>query len=130
MFTLVCGLYNAGKTTYSLQFDNALHLDELGSTDKVCERMEDEIVVEGVFGHPRQRKKLLAAYTGGYKRCIFLDVPLDEIIRREDRGRPKSYLRHHAATFQPPTYSEGWDEIIRIDGTGVCETVLQEPGVE
>ena len=91
---------------------------------------KDEVVAEGVFGSKRQRQKVIAAYKGDYKRCIFLDVPLDEIIRREDRGRPLFMLRNAAAVFQPPTYAEGWDEIIRVNGEGLCERLLQQPGVE
>ena len=112
MLTLICGLPNAGKTTYSQRFDNVIHLDEVGRTSRVCEMVEGmgDTVVEGVFATSLKRRQLIDA-GGGYSKCIWLDVPLDECKRREDRGRPEFILENAAKYFEPPTYDEGWDEI-------------------
>lgn len=113
MLTLICGLPNAGKTTYSGQFANVLHLDEIGRTGRVADMvrgMTEDVTIEGVFGTVESRKRLVEAYDGP-TRCVFLDVPFDEILRREDRGRAEWLLRNAAKRFTPPTYDEGWDEI-------------------
>ena len=116
MLTLICGLHNAGKTTYSQRFDRVVHLDELGTYDAVYDAVggiRGDVAVEGLFPRSRHRRKLLEAYDGR-ARCIWLDTPLDECIRREARNRPLFAIRHCAGIFEPPTYDEGWDEIVRI----------------
>lgn len=116
MLTMICGIPNAGKTTYSKQFDNALHLDEIGTTSRVIEaikQIDGNVVIEGYFGTSDERSRVRAAHNG-YAKCIFLDVSVDESLRREDRNRHAGILRNAARFFQPPTYSEGWDEIIVI----------------
>lgn len=115
MFILICGLPNAGKTTYSQNFKNVLHIDEIGFNqiilDKLSKKHNDEdIIVEGIYGSPASRQKLVKAYQGKTK-CIFLDVPFEEIVRRENRGRAEFVLQSAAKHFMPPTYDEGWDEI-------------------
>ena len=112
MLTLICGLPNAGKTTYSQRFENVIHLDEERRTSAVCDKVRgmDEAVVEGGFNTAEKRGRLRSSYDG-YTRLIWLDTPLDECIRREDRGRPEFILRNAAKHFEPPTYDEGWDEI-------------------
>ena len=116
MLTLICGIPNAGKTTFSKQFENALHQDELGT--HVVEAVKEatgDVVIDGYFGTSEIRRKVLEAYNG-QSRCIFLDIPTWESIRREDRHRHPQILRNAARFFEPPTYSEGWGEIITIHG--------------
>lgn len=112
VLTLICGLPNAGKTTYSKRFENVVHLDEERRTANVCEKVKGagDVVVEGVFASRPQRERLIRAY-GGRCRCIFIDITLDECIRREDRGRSDFILRNAYKHFTPPTLDEGWDEI-------------------
>lgn len=110
MLTLICGMPRAGKTTYSRQFDNVIHLDGLSYhavKRKVAEALGD-IVVDGVYAHPQNRKSLIAAYNGKGKRCIWLDTPL-EVRRTRPMWHPCPEME-----FEPPTLDEGWDEIIRI----------------
>ena len=117
MLTAIVGIPNAGKTTYSAKYDAVIHLDDVGQTERVCElikQMGDDVVVEGVFALPSQRKRLIEAYAGEYKRCIFLGVTLEECVKREDRGRPAWMLKNAYKHFEPPTLDEGWDEIIVI----------------
>ena len=117
MFTLIMGVPNAGKTTYSGKYNTVIHLDDLGLIERVCQKirqMGDDVVAEGVFASSSQRKRLIDSYTGEYKRCVFLNITLDECIKREDRGRPAWLLKNAYKYFEPPTYSEGWDEIIVI----------------
>ena len=113
MLTLICGLPNAGKTTYSQQFDKPLHLDEIGTVDNVINMMnqiDGDVVVEGFFGASADRKKIRSAYSGDAV-CIFLDISVDESIKRENRNRHPSILRNAFTKFEPPTLDEGWDEI-------------------
>ena len=119
MLTLICGIPNAGKTTYSKQFDNVIHLDDLNHGKLVLERIKDEtgdVCVEGVYLISRQRRDLIKAYKGQGTKCIWLNTPVDECIARENRGRKEVLIRNSAMILEPPTYAEGWDEIEVIHG--------------
>lgn len=123
MLVLICGIPNAGKTTYSSRYKNVIHTDDVvpsgrGHHQTVRDMVanEDDVCVEGTFIIARHRKKLAEAYNGNRKVCIWLDTPLDECIKREDRGRGTLITRNCSALFEPPTLDEGWDEIIIIRG--------------
>lgn len=127
---LICGIPNAGKTTYSARFENVLHLDDFDrkpSQYKNCIRAageaEGDVVVEGVFNTAKKRRDLLEAVQGKpFRRvCIWLDTPTDICLQRERSYRKRSdhLVLSNAERFQPPTYDEGWDEIIVIkEGQG------------
>lgn len=118
ILTLVCGIPNAGKTTFSKQYGNALHQDDIGTEDRVLDavrQIDGDAVIEGYFGTKDIRRKILNAYDGNAK-CIFLDISVDESIQRENRGRHEIILRNAFRRFEPPTLDEGWDEIIIIRG--------------
>lgn len=127
---LIIGLPNAGKTTYSMQFEKVVHLDSFsGGKYKQCiivASQIDDVCVDGVFHQKSRRIDLLAACNGhfGKRICIWLDTPIDVCLRREQEGRkrPDMIIKNLAAAFEPPTYDEGWDEIIIVkDGK---ETLL------
>ena len=124
MFTLICGIPNAGKTTYSSRYDNVIHMDEVIpkrrglAYEEVCDAISEcdsDICVEGVFIASRIRRKLCESYNGK-KVCLWLNTSIDECIAREDRKRPSFIIRNCADCFEPPTLDEGWDEIIIIRG--------------
>lgn len=117
MITLICGLPNAGKTTYSKQFDNALHQDDIGAIKRIVNIIEpmDDVIIEGYFGRRNERERVRKAHNG-YAKCIYIDISADESIKREDRNRHPQILRNAAWFFEPPTLDEGWDEIIIIRG--------------
>lgn len=116
MLTLICGLPRAGKTTYSQQYEcKVYHLDEFGLLKNAYGRVNNaigattaDIVVEGIYDKPEQRKVLIETYRGQGARCIWLNTPIE--IKRTRRG----YSKHCEYPFEPPTYSEGWNEIIII----------------
>lgn len=116
MLTMICGLPNAGKTTYSKRFDNTLHQDDIGRINRIVEMIghKDNVVIEGYFGRRHERDRVREAHKG-YTKCIFLDISVDESIKREDRNRHPQILRNAARFFEPPTYDEGWDEIIIME---------------
>lgn len=121
MFTLICGLPNSGKTTYSNKFDNVIHIDEIPVINKspiktVIELLNttDDICVEGVFPIVSDRKKLIDAYKGKNTKCIWLNTPYEECVKRENRGRKEVLIKNCHSIFEPPTYEEGWDKIIII----------------
>ena len=121
MLTLICGLPNAGKTTFSKRYDNVIHLDDVRPQGKAPTKVihdmvaeQGDVCVEGTYLVARQRRELANAYKGEWKVCIWLDTPLEECIARENRGRSKSLFHIGHEAFEPPTLSEGWDEIIRI----------------
>ena len=116
MLTLICGLPNAGKTTYSKQYGDVLHQDDIGTTTncvKAIEQINGDVVIEGFFGTQEARSRVRSAHKGKAK-CIFLDISTEESIRRENRNRHPQILKNASRFFEPPSYSEGWDEIIVI----------------
>lgn len=120
---LICGLPNAGKTTYSARFSHVLHYDdfadisadaEYAACNKAAAALE-EVVVEGVYGSVKRRKELLAVCADKQEKiCIWIDTPMQVCINREDRGRPKAVVTGAAADFEPPTVEEGWEKVIVI----------------
>ncbi|MBO7733980.1 MAG: hypothetical protein J6S67_15555 [Methanobrevibacter sp.] len=114
---LICGIPNAGKTTYSSLFKKVIHCDDVTGRNqlvKIVAMVKDdpEICVEGVYEKAEDRKKLVDACSKKSK-CIWLDTPLDECIKREINGRNRSVhmVQWSSEDFEPPTYDEGWDEI-------------------
>ena len=127
MLTLICGLPNAGKTTYSARYKNALHYDDyrdyptkadrVASFNRIASEADGDICCEGIYNTAEMRKSLVKACAGNSpKICIWLDVSVGECIKRENRGRPKGVVKLQAKRFEPPTLDEGWDEIIIIRG--------------
>lgn len=126
-FVLICGLPNAGKTTFSKQFENVVHLDDviytapkerIPNTAKEINSLSDknDIVVEGVFFLASTRKKLLSLLDFECKKtCVWLCTSKQICIARENRGREVSMIQQLHEQFQPPTLDEGWDEIIVIN---------------
>lgn len=124
MLTLICGLPNAGKTTYSARYDNVIHCDDIPhrTSDEMfekCHKMLSEIhgdiCVDGVYVSIERRKQLLDACGHQDKKvCIWIDTPYEECLERERnyRKRPLDIVHTHHRMFQPPTLDEGWDEVI------------------
>lgn len=116
MIKLICGRSRAGKTTYSKQFADVIHLDYCGGIltcyDKVNEKVscqDGDVIVEGIYDTAEKRTALLNAYKGeGKKICIWLDTPIDVIEARYWKWKPRTF----PTPFEPPTSAEGWDEII------------------
>ena len=133
MLTLICGIPNAGKTTYSSRYENVIHMDEVIpkkrglAYEEVCDMIShnDDVCVEGVFVAARTRRKLCEAHDGK-KVCIWLNTPIEECIAREDRGRGTGIIRSCADFFEEPTLDEGWDEIIIIRGNNEQRYSRQE----
>lgn len=113
MLTLICGLPRAGKTTYSQQYDNVIHLDTSGGyrgVMHIIKRMDGDVVVEGVYRQKNERTGLIRAYSTDRYKCIWLNTPNE--VRRSRKGWDKFCDQ----PFDPPTLSEGWDEIEVIHG--------------
>lgn len=119
---LIIGIPNSGKTTYSSQFENVIHFDDVKGTNKQMRewvldavQKDNGLCVEGVYADPVDRKKLVEA-SNEKNTCIWLDTPLDVCLKREQEGRNRSdhLVIWAAEDFKPPTYEEGWDEIITI----------------
>lgn len=123
MITLICGHSRAGKTTYSKQFDNVIHLDDSYSTQNVLQkvsRITGDVIVEGIYYRPQQRQELINVYKGDGSRCICLDTSKE--VREERLGRKIK----HDYPFLIPTLEEGWDEIIIIRGDDNVERISRE----
>lgn len=121
---LIIGIPNAGKTTYSNQFKNVIHFDDIPHTtdeewynrcDLIVKEANDDVVVEGIYNRAKRRKKLLEICKDKpIKKCIWIDTDVNECIKRENRDRSINIVKGHYALFQSPTYDEGWDEIYII----------------
>ena len=121
MLTLICGLPNAGKTTYSAKYDTVIHFDDFGNSFEKCTKavseVQGDVCVEGVYNSARRRKQLLdACKHQDRKVCIWIDTSFEECIRREReyRKRPMGIVHAHHKSFEKPTLDEGWDEVIVI----------------
>lgn len=120
---LIIGHPNSGKTTYSQQYGNVLHLDNFPPSkflncNEAVRKTDGNVVVEGIYNLRCRRKLLLEQVKDKDCKniCIWIDTPLEVCLERErnDRQRPEQMERHSYDVFQPPTYDEGWDEIIVV----------------
>lgn len=114
--TLICGLPNAGKTTYSSTFNNVIHLDDHHMSFRECNNLAlestEDVCIEGVYNRKKCRIDLLNIVPKEWhKKCIWLNTPVEECIKRENRGRGECFVTCRAKRFEPPTEDEGWDEI-------------------
>ena len=120
--TLICGIPDAGKTTYSMQYDNVIHFDTVKGgrrrRELVIEMVKNDpsICVEGVYEKAKDRANLVKA-SGERNTCIWLDTPLETCVDRELTGRHRheKIVIWAAESFELPTFDEGWDEIIIIE---------------
>lgn len=114
MLILICGHSRAGKTTYSQNFNcRVIHLDDCGCHKNVISKIKnitDDIIVEGIYYSPKERKKLVETYQGEGKKCIYINTS------KEVRQKRLGHKIKHDYPFLVPTYDEGWDEIIEIKG--------------
>lgn len=124
---LIIGIPNSGKTTYSENFEKVIHYDnfKLTTLDRHIQiltliKNNDNICIEGVYEDSKRRKDLIreAKFKNEKTICIWLNTPVEECIRRELEN-PRhllSSIKYFSQIFEPPTYKEGWDEIIEIKG--------------
>jgi len=121
---LIIGLPNSGKTTYSQQFENVLHLDDFSpgkflNCNEAVRRSDGDVVVEGIYNSRCRRLKLLEACEGRTpKICVWIDTPYEVCQERERQGRQRSGVMEHSH-LEPPTLAEGWDEIRIVRGEEV-----------
>lgn len=130
MLVLICGLPNAGKTTFSSQFDNVIHFDDcegirdlqFSNCNRFALNVDGDVCIEGVYNSVKRRKELLQALKDKHDKCvcIWIDTSVDECLKREMNYRKRSLgiVHAHARSFEPPTLDEGWDEIIVIKPKG------------
>lgn len=118
---LVCGIPNAGKTTYSQAFQNVVHYDDMIGIARQRYTELNELatngglIADGVFGERKRRVELVES-ASDKATCIWIDTPVKICLQRERSGRMRGdfIVLHHAKTFEPPTLDEGWDEIIIV----------------
>lgn len=128
MIILICGLPNAGKTTYSKNYSNVIHLDDFLEKAKsprslynLCNEAaaaseNKDVCVQGVYALRKQRINLLDLVKDKQdkKICIWIDTPIQICKQRENRNRSEEFVESFQKFFKPPTFDQGWDEIIQI----------------
>lgn len=131
-FVLICGLPNAGKTTFSNRFLNVIHMDDI--IENFPPKRQTQIAInnslkllqtnstmclEGVFACLGLRQKILRAITHQfpniYTVCIYIEIPVEIAKQRESRNRDCDMIESVNRYFQQPQYDEGWDEIIIVN---------------
>ena len=114
---LICGVPNAGKTTYAERYPYVVHMDDYayGEWEDALRDAPDTVCVDGILSNMRQRRRLLEiCHDKRPHICIYIDIDLETSISREQRGRSAGVLGMYYQQFEPPTYAEGWDKIIHI----------------
>lgn len=131
---LICGIPNSGKTTYSSNFENVIHLDDYINNPRtvfdcfyLCSQEAadtintvDNVCIEGVFNTKKQRERLLTTLklkgVECKKTCIWVNTPSDICLERSsvEGCKSESVVKVHIRRFEIPTKEEGWDEIIEI----------------
>lgn len=116
MILLICGVGRAGKTTYSEAFKDVIHFDLMGRMDERYRNIneivshKDNAIVEGIYNRKEFRIGLLNAYKGKDRKCVWINTPKPIVLERLAKDGIFATQEHFY--FEPPTYSEGWDEII------------------
>ena len=126
--TLVCGLPNAGKTTYCENYENVIHFDSINALsfeDKYNKciseavKQDGDVTIDGNFYSRRIRMNLLNAFKDkDYRKvCIWVNAPLETCLERSQTGgRDEEIVRHINEYFEKPLLDEGWDELIYLYG--------------
>lgn len=142
MITLIIGLPNAGKTTYSEKFKNVIHFDECKhekrmSNYDVCNKIAYEkyiqtkdVCVEGVYLTRKERLKFLQTFNDidDEKILIYLNTPV-EICEERERNFRQRYIGIVQVSFnkfENPTIGEGWDTILEIKYIDKNKTIITE----
>lgn len=129
--TLICGLPNAGKTTYSRNYQNVIHLDDYRKktfgidcyfecADTAANTKED-VCIEGIYNTKQQRIRLLTALRLAGIPCrkvlVWLNTPMNVCMDREHNAgcKNRNVVKQFSHVFDIPTKDEGWDEIIEIN---------------
>lgn len=135
MITLICGLPNAGKTTFSNRYENVVHFDECPMPrheifQKIVAEATGDVYAEGVCNSKSSRGMLLNSIKNKNEKkvCIWIDTPLEVCLKREEsfRGRPLDMVINHSRRFEPPTIDEGWDEIIIFRNNYTEATIVKK----
>lgn len=127
---LFCGSPGSGKTTISKQMAEQYNAERISFDERhyirhtdmilpIVEALTDgkNVIADSVFSHVKQRTAILDAVQDIQckKVLVYMTIPLDECLRRNANRKnrlPDFVVESFYQTFEPPTLSEGWDEII------------------
>lgn len=127
---LFCGSPGSGKTTISKQMAEQYNAERISFDERhyirhtdmilpIVEALTDgkNVIADSVFSHVKQRTAILDAVQDIQckKVLVYMTTPLDECLRRNANRKnrlPDFVVESFYQTFEPPTLSEGWDEII------------------
>ena len=127
---IICGIPASGKTTLSKRIMADGKYDFYSFDDLGCFMHRElipyikqslsagkNVLVDSTYSRRSIREELLVslAECNCKKTIIFLDTPIEECVRRNKQRRctvPECLVTGIHKAMQPPTYEEGWDEII------------------
>ena len=122
--TLICGLPNSGKTTFSKHFKNVFHLDDFENPifkrkfddcNKAALKSATDVYIEGCYHRKTLIKEFIEIFKKWKKVCIWINTPLEICLNRCNKGRDELTVRLTNEHFEPPTQDEGWDELIILN---------------
>ena len=129
---VMCGIPASGKSTLSKKLANEqnlvrLSLDEMGYVRQhkliphIVEALSkgNSVIADSLYTKEKWRTELLQAVKPIGCRCVLLHMstPLDECIRRNvdrENALPDFAIEDIYNSIEPPTLSEGWNEIIVV----------------
>lgn len=128
---ITCGLPGSGKTTLSEQLSKNYNLklycfDKLKRTfDRYTiikniekDLMEFDVIMDDLFLTQKSRLFLLENINVSCEKIVLvLNTPLEVCIQRNEQRDFRDYLsedfiRDLQKRYQPPSYDEGWDDIL------------------
>lgn len=127
---VMCGIPGSGKSTLSRQLAEEHGLTRFSFDEMKCYTTRQfirpvvtalqegkSVVMDSTHLRVNGRKVILQAVADipCRKVCVLMDTPFDECLRRNANREariPDMMMDSTRRTLQPPTLSEGWDEII------------------
>lgn len=136
-----CGIPASGKSTLSKQmaeeynterisFDERNYMRHAEMIPPIIEALTNSknVVADSVYHRVKYRTAILDAVKDipCRKILVCMDTSLEECLRRNanrENQLPDFMVESFHQTFETPTLSEGWDEIIYIKEDGSHETI-------
>lgn len=123
MIIFITGLPNSGKSYFTKNIKNCIHLDNYivdgyhgnhphKDIDDMLKQYQN-VFIEGILPMPGQRKIFFHKYFKHNIICVYLDTDKDIIFSRNTRYT-KEVLQQFFNCFNPPQLNEGYLSLVTI----------------